>query len=149
MSLDPIRPFLDRRRAIQLVHSLIFSGLDYCHSLLIHIPKKPLKILQKVINLFYRFVIPPPLVSTHLLTSINFIGFRSPREFISAFAVLFMNFSKNTNQAYLVALLTPSTNVNSRNSMLRLCPLSSTTLHDPLNRFNSPVPGSTIISLKL
>ena len=58
-NLYMIKDFVDRKNLVTLVHSLIVSKVDYCHSLFIGLPNVILKKVQSVLKRAARFNIRP------------------------------------------------------------------------------------------
>ena len=73
-NLYMIKDFVNRKKFVTLVHSLIVSKVDYCNSLFIGLPNVILKMVQSVLNRAARLIFnlppvfqPPP----HLLSCIG------------------------------------------------------------------------------
>ena len=72
-NLDMIKVFVNRKSLVTLVHSLIVSKVDYCHSLFITLPNVILKKVQSVLNRAAKLIfnLSPTVPTTSSLTELH------------------------------------------------------------------------------
>ena len=82
-NLYSVERFINRDCLLNLVHSLIFSRLDYCNALLIGLPDYILKIVQSVLNRAARLVFgaPPRTPTTAYLIELHWLPVKARIEF--------------------------------------------------------------------
>ena len=78
-----VKPFINMRNLITLVHSLIVSKVDYCNSLLLGLPNVTLKKVQSVLNRAARliFSLPPRVPTTPFLIELHWLPIKARIEF--------------------------------------------------------------------
>ena len=57
LSLKKLKPYLNRTMCLKLANATIFSHIDYCNSLFIHLPKNTLRPLNRVISLTAKIIL--------------------------------------------------------------------------------------------
>ncbi len=89
-NLRRIRKFLTREATETLVHSFIFSHIDYCNSLLHGLPKYQIAKLQRIQNMAAKLIVRHPKFShvTPLMTELHWL----PVEYRIQFKVLILTF---------------------------------------------------------
>lgn len=78
-----VKPFITRRCLLTLVHSLVFSRVDYCNALLVGLPNYILKKVQSVLNRAARLIfgVPPRTPTTSLHIELHWLPVRARIEF--------------------------------------------------------------------
>ena len=89
-NLRRIRKYLTREATETLVHSFIFSHIDYCNALLYNIPKYQINKLQRIQNMAAKLIFQQPKFShvTPLLTELHWL----PVEYRIKFKLLILTF---------------------------------------------------------
>ncbi len=113
-SLRRIRKYLTRHAVETLVHSFIFSHLDYCNGLLHDVPNYLIQKMQCVQNMAARLVLKQSKFChiTPLLTELHWL----PVEYRIQYKVLLLTFKgiQGTAPAYICDMFTVSTSRSSR-----------------------------------
>lgn len=104
-NLYSVKRFITRDCLIQLVHSLIFSRVDYCNALLVGLPNYLLRSVQSILNRAARLIfgVPPRTPTTQYLIELHWLPVKARIEFklcLVTFKVL-----KFGEPKYLVDLL--------------------------------------------
>ena len=89
-NLRRIRKYLTREATETLVHSFIFSHIDYCNALLYDLPQYQIKKLQRIQNMAAKLIFQQPKFShnTPLLTQLHWL----PVEYRIKFKLLMLTF---------------------------------------------------------
>ena len=82
-NLYSVKCFITKDCLLKLVHSLIFSRVDYCNALLIGLPNSVLKIVQSVVNRTARLIfgVPPRTPTTPYLIELHWLPVKARIEF--------------------------------------------------------------------
>ena len=82
-NLYRIKDLVNRKNLVTLVHSLIISKVDYCHSLFIGLPNVILKKVQSVLNRAARLIfnLPPRVPTTSSLIELHWLPLKERIEF--------------------------------------------------------------------
>ena len=120
-----VKRFINRQCLLTLVHSMVFSRVDYCNALLVGLPNYILKKVQSVLNRAARLVfdVPPRTPTTSYLIELHWLPIKARIEFklcLMTFKVL-----KYGKPVYLAELLKrppsrPGVNLRHDDDHLRL-----------------------------
>ncbi|MCP4274572.1 MAG: hypothetical protein GY781_21820 [Gammaproteobacteria bacterium] len=82
-NLYAVKQFINRRCLLMLVHSLIFSRIDYCNALFVGLPNCLLKRVQSVLNRAARLIcgVPPRTPTTLYHIELHWLPIRARIEF--------------------------------------------------------------------
>ena len=113
------RKFLTRQAAECLVHSLVFTQLDYCNALLVGVPKYLVTKLQSIQNFAARTVLQKSKFTrvTPLLIELHWL----PVEYRIKFKILLLTYkglNHDTSPAYIKELLVIKPSGNLRSDMV-------------------------------
>ena len=121
INISHISSLIDKKHRLQLVHSLVFSHIDFCNSLYYGLPNSVLQPLQTIINSAARLIVNMPRFSHHRITpkciDLHFLPIRARIEF--KICLLIFKAMKHGQPSYLSALLKPyipESNVQLRSS---------------------------------
>ena len=97
VNISHISSLIDKNHRIQLVHSLVFSHIDFCNSLYYGLPNTELHPLQMILNSAARLVVNLPRFSQVRITPIssvyNFISYLLKPELNSKYVYWFTRLS--------------------------------------------------------
>ena len=131
INISHISSLIDKKHRLQLVHSLVFSHIDFCNSLYYGLPSSDLHPLQMVVNNAARLIVNLPRFSRDRITPIcidlHFLPIRARIEF--KILLLIFKAIKHGEPSYLSDLLTPyvpQSNISLRSSGRLYEPIIST-----------------------
>ena len=109
INISHISSLIDKNHRIQLVHSLVFSHIDFCNSLYYGLPNTELHPLQMILNSAARLVVNLPRFSqvriTPICIQLHFLPVKARIEF--KICLLVYKALKYGQPSYLLKLLPP------------------------------------------
>ena len=144
INIAHISSLIDKKHRIQLVHSLVFSQIDFCNSLYYGLPNADLHPLQMILNSAARLIVNLPRFSRERITPIcidlHFLPIRARIEFkICLLTFKTLKFGQPSYLSDLLKPYVPESNVQLRSGgRLNEPMLSSSTSSERCFEFYAP-----------